>query len=146
MSSLNFDLNAIENDEVRAVFENYPLNIQKQLLALRELIINTAFKCEDIKELEETLKWGEPSYISKIGSTIRLGLVKSNPNQYAMFFHCKTKLIDTFKEMYGDIFTFEGNRAILFNDKDIISKAELEHCIMMSLRYHKIKNKPVMDL
>jgi len=146
MSRLDSTLKEIKNDEVRSIFENYPLNVQEQLIELRELIVNTALKCEDIKDFEETLKWGEPSYVSKIGSTIRLGLVKSNPNQYAMFFHCKTKLVDTFRHLYGDTFTFEGNRAILFNVKETIAKEELEHCILMSLKYHKIKNKPAMDL
>jgi hypothetical protein len=35
---------------------------------------------------------------------------KANPEQYAMYFHCKTKLVDTFKELYRDVFKFEGNR------------------------------------
>jgi len=37
----------------------------------------------------------------------------SKPNQYALYFHCKTTLVDTFKELYSDVLTFEGNRAIV---------------------------------
>jgi len=146
MSNLDSMLNTIENTDVREVFEKYPTNVQEQLLKLRELILSTAFKTDEVKEFEETLKWGEPSYVSKVGSTIRLGLVKTNPKQYAMFFHCKTKLVDTFKELYDDTFTFEGNRAIVFDENDIVAIRELEHCILMSLTYHKIKNKPALHL
>ncbi len=146
MSQVISMLNSIQNAEVKEVFENYPIKLQCKLLELRELIIKTASGCKDINKFEETLKWGEPSYVSNIGSTIRLGKVKASENKYALYFHCKTKLVDTFRELYSDIFTFDGNRAIIFNESDRISIKELEHCILMSLRYHKIKNKPVMDI
>ncbi len=146
MSQVISMLNTIQKAEVKDVFENYPIKLQGKLLELRELIVKTASECKDIKKFEETLKWGEPSYVSNIGSTIRLGTVKTNPNAYALYFHCKTKLVDTFRELYSDIFTFEGNRAIIFNESDTISIKELEHCILMSLKYHKIKNKPAMDI
>ncbi len=146
MSQIVSMLNTIQNAEVKEVFENYPLKLQGKLLELRELIVKTADECKDIKKFEETLKWGEPSYVSNIGSTIRLGTVKTSPNEYALYFHCKAKLLDTFRELYSDIFTFEGNRAIIFNESDTIAIKELEHCILMSLKYHKIKNKPAMDI
>ena len=146
MSQITFMLNSIQSAEVKEVFENYPNTLQCKLLELRELILMTANKCEAIKKFEETLKWGEPSYVSNIGSTIRLGIVKSNSNQYALYFHCQTKLLATFRELYSDIFTFEGKRAIIFNADEKIFKEELEHCILMSLTYHKIKNKPAMSL
>ena len=41
-----------------------------------------------LKELEETLKWGEPSYLVKKGSTIRMDWKSKAPNQYAMYFKC----------------------------------------------------------
>jgi len=138
--------NPILDDEVKEVFDNFPIQIREHLLNLREIIFTTASNCELIKELDETLKWGEPSYISKIGSTIRLGKVKSNQNQYAIYFNCKSKLVDTFKELYGDIFTYETNRAILFNVKDEVPYEEVQHCILMALTYHKIKNKPAMSI
>lgn len=67
-------------------------------------------------------------------------------NQYAMYFHCKTKLVDTFKELYKDKFTFEGNRAIVFNINDKVSVNELKHCISLSLTYHKIKHLPLLGV
>ena len=69
---------------------------------------------------------------------------ESTPNQYFMYFHCKTKLVDTFKELYSDKFIFEGNRAIIFNKNDEIPIDALKHCILLSLTYHKNKHLPLL--
>ena len=61
------------NIEVTAVFNSYPQKVKAKLLFLRQLIFDTAESIEGVGEIEETLKWGEPSYltpISKSGSTI----------------------------------------------------------------------------
>ena len=85
-----------------------------------------------------------PSYLTKHGSTIRMDWKKSQPDQYVVYFNCKTKLIDTFKEIYTDKFNFEGNRAIVFNIKDKVPINELKHCFSLSLTYHKIKHLPML--
>lgn len=41
---------------------------------LRELVIETAGETHGVDVLEETLKWGEPSFITKNGSTLLNGL------------------------------------------------------------------------
>lgn len=113
---------------------------------LRQLIIDTASELLPEREIEETLRWGEPSYITKNGSTIRIDWKKSSPDNYAMYFNCKTKLIDTFKERYKDKFKFEGNRAIIFNENDEIPTNQLKHCISLALTYHKIKHLPMLGI
>ena len=94
---------------------------------------------EEIEELEETLKWGEPSYLTKYGSTIRIAWKAKNPNQYAMYFKCTSKLVPTFKILYKNAFNFEGNRAIIFKFEDNIPPTELKKCIAAALTYHKVK-------
>ncbi len=131
--------------DVADAFKRFPANLQKPLLFLRQLIIESA-ETSGINTLEETLKWGEPSYLNKKGSTIRLGYNRSQPQQYVIYFHCKTTLIETFKVLYGDIFIFEGNRAIVFDVKDNIPEAALKHCITLSLTYHKIKHLPLLGV
>jgi len=143
-SNMSLNLDKIENSEVEAVFEQYPDHLREKIFFLRRQIILTATESEKIKMLEETLKWGEPSYLTKTGSTIRLGWKKSVPQQYRMYFHCKTKLIDTFKELYGDIFKYEGSRAIIFEMDEIIPEQALRHCILLSLNYKNIKNLPLL--
>lgn len=133
-------VNNIENSDVLAVYQSYPQPMQKMLLTLRRIIIETAEETEGIEHLEETLKWGEPSYRSKHGSTIRINWKPSRPNHYAMYFHCKTTLVETFRELYQGSFEFEGNRAIVFHDDDDIDVEKLKHCIALSLTYHRIKH------
>ena len=133
-------MDTIQNPEVAEVFRRYPQRMRQKLLFLRQLVLDTASETEGVGAVEETLKWGEPSYVSKGGSTIRMDWKENNPHQYAMYFHCKTKLVDTFKELYRDKFKFEGNRAIVFNEDDKIPIEELKHCIALSLTYRSRKH------
>lgn len=133
-----------DNATVATVFENYPAEINQQMMTLRQLIIDTASEAESVPALEETLKWGEPSYLTKGGSTIRIDWKPSSPDQYAMYFNCKSKLVDTFKELYTEALTFDGNRAIVLKAGAAIPTAELKHCISLALTYHKIKHLPLL--
>jgi hypothetical protein len=81
---------------VELVFAEYPNAIRKKMLELRALVIETASEIEGIRELEETLKWGEPSYLTKYGSTLRMDWKSKNPGQYAMYFKCTSRLVETF--------------------------------------------------
>lgn len=134
----------ISDPKVRTVFNNYPTVIRKQLNGLRKLVLETAAEIEGVKKLEETLKWGEPSYLTKYGSTIRMDWKEKNPDQFAIYFKCTSKLVPTFKAIYGDKFNFESNRAIVFKLQDKIPKAELKHCITLALTYHKVKHMPLL--
>jgi hypothetical protein len=129
----------IESSEVAAIFAAYPKELKTKLLFLRQLIFDVASKTDGVGELDETLKWGQPSYLttqSKSGSLVRIDQVKSQPETYAIYFHCQTTLVDTFKEMFRDNFEFEGNRAIVFKKTDRVPVKELRHCISLALTYH----------
>jgi len=133
-----------ESNEVKELIKSYPDIAQRKLLQLRNLIISTAESISEINKIEETLKWGEPSYSTKIGSTIRIDWKQKNPNQYSMYFNCKSKLIDTYKEIYKDIFEFKGNREIIFQMNKSIPTEELSHCIELALTYKKRKHLPLL--
>ena len=125
-------------------FQTYPEEIRRKLMYLRELILDVASEAPDIGDLEETLKWGEPSYLAARGSTVRIGWKESSPEYYAMYFNCNTKLVDTFKEIYSDSLKFAGNRAIVFHKNDTVPVNALKHCIALSLRYHQVKHLPLL--
>jgi Domain of unknown function (DU1801) len=134
----------IDNPEVAALFESYPKEIKAKLLSLRRLIFDVASKTDGVGKLEETLKWGQPSYLTtqtQSGSLVRIDQIKSQEGKYAMFFHCQTTLVDTFKEMYRGQFEFGGNRSIIFNVKDKVPVEELSHCVSMALTYHLNKKQ-----
>jgi hypothetical protein len=131
--------------QVARVFADYPPLMRTKLLALREIIFRTAAKTAGVGALEETLKWGEPAYLtsaSKSGSTIRIGWKKSNPSQYAVYFNCQTDLIGMFKTRFRDDFNFEGNRAITFSESDVVPIDTLSTCIAAALTYHRRKSAP----
>jgi len=129
-----------KDSEVAAIFAAYPEKFRNKLLILRQLIFDTAAKTEGVGELEETLKWGEPSYLSRKGSTIRIDWKLKTPEQYSIYFKCTSLLVPTFKKLYSTEFKYEGNRAIHFNLNDKIPIKKLRHCIEMALTYHTIKN------
>jgi hypothetical protein len=127
-----------DNPAVAEVFRAYPPGIRKRLMFLRQLIFDVASATDGVGELEESLKWGEPAYLttkSKSGSTIRIDRKKSNENQYAMYFHCQTTLIDSFRTLFPDEFKFEGNRSIVFDESSKVPVKELSSCIAMALTY-----------
>ncbi len=129
---------------VAAVFNAYPKPLQAKLLALRRLIFKTAKATKGVGALQETLKWGQPSYLTpetKSGSTIRIDQVKSTANQYAVYFHCQTDLVETFRELYPTQLSFGGNRSILLNAKDALPQAALRHCMALALTYHLNRRK-----
>jgi len=129
----------IADPKVEAAFNVFPPVIRKKLMRLRMLIFDVAYETEGVGELEETLKWGQPSYLtkkSKSGSTIRIGREKKTEGDYAIYFKCQTSLVATFKELYKNKFRYEGNRAILFSVNEKIPVRELSHFIATALTYH----------
>jgi hypothetical protein len=136
----------IANAAVQAVFDSYPPKLRSKLLALRQLIIDTAASTTGVGALEETLKWGEPAYVttqSKSGSTVRIDR-KKNQDRYAIYFNCNTSLVDTFRSMFPHSFTFEGNRAMVFAVEDAPPIEDLAFCIAMALTHHRSKTKPIV--
>lgn len=128
-----------DDSEVRGVFEAYPARLRADLLALRELIFDTADETEGIGALVETLKWGQPAYVPskpRTGSTVRIDALKSTEPMYGIFFHCQTTLISTFRELYGSRFMFQGERAIVFSQGEKVPRNALGHCIALALTYH----------
>ena len=65
-------MSKIDNPEVARVFDGYPEPMRKKMMRLRQLVLDTASETEGVNAPEETLKWGEPSYLTKDGSTIRM--------------------------------------------------------------------------
>ena len=128
---------------VDAVFNAYPKPLRTRLLRLRRLIFETAKATEGVGALQETLKWGQPSYLTpetKSGSTIRIDQEKKVAGQYAVYFHCQTDLVETFRELYPEL-RYGGNRSILLRVEDKLPEAELRHCVALALTYHLRKRK-----
>lgn len=124
--------------EVKAKFDAYPKRARAKLLAMRELLFEIAAVTEGVGEIEETLKWGEPAYVTKnkSGSTVRMDWKQKAPDHYALYFHCQTHLVETFKTLFPNDFIFEGNRALIFAIDDAIPKDAVSMCLARALAYH----------
>ncbi|WP_347373889.1 DUF1801 domain-containing protein [Aequorivita sp. Q41] len=136
----------IRDPRVESVFNSYPDTVKKQMRYLRKLVIDTASEIAMLEKMEETLKWGEPSYVTKHGSTLRMDWKEKTPNQYALYFKCTSKLVPSFKKLFKDKFNFEKDRAIVFELNDEVPEAELKQCITMALTYHKVKKLPLLGM
>jgi len=119
---------------------SYPNAVRDKMHYLRKLVLEAAEEIPELEKLEETLKWGEPSFLAKGGSTLRMDWKEKTPDQYQMYFKCTSRLVETFKVVYGDFFEYEKSRAIIFQLDQKVPKKELKQCIKATLRYHKVKD------
>ncbi len=106
-----------------------------QFAPLRAVILDAAASLPQIGPLEESLKWGEPSYTPQkknIGSSVRLAPRKNG--RVALHFICHTELIDEFRELYPQL-NFEGKRGIIVDLAKPLPLEELRHCIAKALTY-----------
>jgi hypothetical protein len=131
------------NKAVKIRFDEYPENARIRLEELRSLVFRIAAELE-LGDVQESLKWGEPSYSVKIGSPLRMDWKSNSPDHYYLFFHCQTKLVDTFRELYGDVLEFQGNRAIVLSLFAPLPEATIKHCLELALTYHQRKHLPLL--
>ncbi len=130
-----------QNPAVKKAYDNYPGKVTDKLLVLRELIFRIAGESDEIGQIEETLKWDIPSYLThapKSGTTIRLSAVRADEEKYAMSVHCQTSLVSDFRQMYPE-FDYDGNRSLVFDVNAKLPLALIEHFIFSALTYHHRK-------
>ena len=86
--------------DVAGAFEALSDDALPRLLSIRDLIFKVAADTDGVGEIVETLKWGQPSYLTvrpKSGSTVRLGVSKDG--RPALFCHCQTTLVREYREL-----------------------------------------------
>ena len=128
------------SDAVAAAFAACPPAVARRLKRLRALIFETAAATDGVGAIEETLKWGEPSYLTpetKSGTTVRINRTKADGG-YALYVNCQTDLIATFRERYPQL-AYDGKRAIVFAADVAPDEDALRHAIALALTYHRRK-------
>lgn len=127
---------------VAEALSRHPAPVRARLLEIRGIIFAVAADTEGIGPLTETLRWGEPAYlteISKSGITIRLGTTRSAPEACAVLFNCKTTLVENFWTHFPGDFAFEGNRALIMPIARALPHQPLKLCLRAALTYHRRK-------
>ena len=110
---------------------------------LRILILDQAKEIPEAGGIEETLKWGQPSYLPRrprVGTTIRLGPAPGEAKKAALFVHCQTGLVEAYRHLFPEL-TYAGNRAIIIDPIMPLDEDTLGHCIRMALTYHICKRQ-----
>lgn len=141
--SPDMNKNTKPNDDVARVLATYSPEQQNDLTALRALIFEVAGETDGVGALEETLKWGQPSYLTsqtKSGTTIRIDKDGRPEGGIALYVSCNTNLVEQWRTQYPHL-DFGGNRSMHFTSGVDLPKEELKHCIAMALTYHSRKKK-----
>lgn len=123
---------------IAEVFSNYTDETRRELEALRTIIFEVAEENSEIGPVTETLKWGQPAYLTeqtKSGTTIRLGAGKEG-HRACIYVHCQSKVADQIRDIYPNHFIISGNREITPRTSVQDSHDELKHCIALALTYH----------
>ncbi len=127
---------------VAEVLKTYPPAMRRKVQNIRKLIFEAAAATDHVGPLTETLKWGEPAYLtdsSKSGTTIRVARKATKPEQFGLYFNCQTTLIGSFRRLYPDELNFEGNRSIVLQASGRLPLSALRDCITRALTYHRSK-------
>lgn len=132
--------------KIDTIIKKYPEAVQLKLRVLRQLIIDTAKTMDEFETLEESLKWGEPSFTTKVGSTLRFDWKEKSPEQYALYFSCSSRLVPTFRIAFNHILEFEGNRAIILPIDEDLPQDTIVQCIKAALHYHKVKDDMMLGI
>ena len=128
--------------DVAATLATYREAVRPVMLAIRELIFSVAAGTPGVGALEETLKWGEPAYltpVSRSGSTLRIDWKARSPEVCGVYFNCQTDLVERFRTLFADELAFEGNRAVLLDLSKPLPASALRLCIAAALTYHGVK-------
>ena len=123
--------------EVQAVFQSWPAPVRSGLSHLRRLIFAEAARLPAIGAVTEALRWGQPAYLTlQTGSGCSLRIGPAKAGDFALFVHCRTDLIESFRAGPGHAMRVQGNRAVLFADAAEIDDAALPDLIRRALTYH----------
>lgn len=124
--------------DIEARFAGFAEPGRAALLALRRLIFQVAATTPGVGVVQETLKWGQPAYLTpetKSGSTLRLGPVGAE--HIALYVHCQTTILNEFRGIFPDDFTYEGTRAVHLRAACDLPLDKLRLLIGRALTYHR---------
>ncbi len=122
-----------QSHKIRDVFMRVPDPARSGMLYLRDKLYEIAKTIPATKGLDESLKWGQPSYVPKsgIGTPLRLGQTDEG---FGLFVHCQTTVISEFASLTSNV-NIDGNRGVLFTSMDEVKGSNLEPMICHAMTY-----------
>lgn len=129
--------------------ENAPAPLLDQFASWSEPAQKAAWDCRTLFHdiaaenalgaLDESLKWGQPSWRPKrlrTGSTLRMSWSPASPDRLALFVDCKTDLAARMQEIYPDLPANDGRRALAVDLRAELPRQALAHLAQMTFTYH----------
>ena len=96
----------------------------------------------DVGRLDETLKWGQPSWRpvkTRTGSTLRAGWHIDHPDVLSLFVDCKTDLAVRMRDNYPQLPMNDGRRQIGLRLDAPLPRQAILHLAEMTFTYHRAK-------
>ena len=134
------------SNTVNETMASYPKQAQQYLKAMRRLIYRVVQEEPSLGVLTESLKWGELSYCTSKGSPVRIDWKAKAPDKVSIFFNCQSRLVPTFKAIFGNTLSYEKTRAIHLPLAEPLPEDILNACIKTALQYHTVKKLPLLGL
>lgn len=122
---------AFEDDAVQAVYKAYPQAQAERMLTLRRWVFESADELGLV--VTEALRWGEPAYLCKQGTTLRMDA--KSEGACSLYVHCQTDLVAQFWERHGDILELIGTREVRLPMHTPLPEHALRDCITLALTY-----------
>ncbi len=121
-------------------FATQPQEARAHLESLRD-IIRAAAAATGTAPLQENLKWGQPSFAppKHMGTPIRLNWSQKAPKRVDLLVHCQTSLVEAWRHKFGDLFNYDGTRAVHISLDEHLPEEALHIMAVMALTYHKTK-------
>ncbi|WP_291378768.1 DUF1801 domain-containing protein [Demequina sp.] len=120
---------------VAAAIADYPDAHRDTLLALRALVYEVAQRTEGVGPVEETVRWGQPAYVTRTGTTIRLAAARGDDDAVGVYTSCQTPLVADFATEHGDRFAYDGVRGIHVAAGEPLRTRELADFLESALTY-----------
>ncbi len=125
---------------VDTYIEGLPQDARDMIHRLRD-IIRSAAEVSGTAPLDENLKWGQPSFAppKRKGTPIRLSWSQKSPERVEMLVHCQTTLVEAWRHRFGDLFDYDGTRAVHISLEKHLPEEALHIMAVMALTYHQRK-------
>lgn len=125
---------------VESYIHSLPQDARDALNSLRD-IIRAAAEATGTAPLTENLKWGQPSFApsKRMGTPMRLSWSQKSPERVELLVHCQTSLVEAWRHKFGDLFDYDGTRAVHISLKEHLPEEALHIMAVMALTYHKQK-------
>lgn len=127
----------MKTTDIQVLYSKYSALEKQKLTEMQDLIHKVADE-SDI-DITESVKWGQLSFATPNGTPIRID--KFSDTQVALFVHCQTDLIETWRSLFSDTLQFSKNRAIIISLDEPLPEEQLKICIDQAFNYHSKSQK-----